>query len=60
MRRTKLAEEKMSSLREKLDILGTLTNDMRRRDVAAVNKLLPAELALQLPITEVENNDPFK
>lgn len=60
MRRTKLAEEKMNSLREKLDILGTLTNDMRRRDVAAVNRLLPAELALQLPITEVENNDPFK
>ena len=55
--RNKFAERKIEILHGKLATLTRLTNEMKKKDSAEVNKFLPKELALE--ILENAEDDPF-
>lgn len=56
--RNRFAERKLNALRSKLDALSRLSSEMKKKDTAEVNKILPKELSL--PIYENQDEDPFK
>lgn len=56
--RNRFAERKLNALRSKLDALTRLSYEMKKKDTAEVNKILPKELSLK--IYENQDEAPFK